>query len=138
MFIIIYHKMLSMMMQFEKDFEAEMRNHPGLSLKVRELHYWLAFFMTFINNWDLEWYYVFWTGTYYDVSFLLKFVEDTKDYNDLLNSKIHLATVDAHLYWFYRDNAAFTQTLEFKKFIEAVSEESFKKELSEVFPGPQQ
>ena len=125
------------MQKFEEHFETEMLKHPGLSQEDKDVHYWLAFFMTFINNWDLEWYYVFWTGNYYDVSFLLKFVEDTTEYNELLNSKIHRATEDAHLYRFYKDNAAFTQTPEFKKFIEAVSEESFKEELSEAFPVPQ-
>ena len=124
------------MMQFEKDFEAEMENHPGLSLKVRELHYWLAFFMTFIKNTLGNNHFM--PGNYYDVSFLPDFLEDTKEYNDLFDPSNSLATVEAYLYRFYKDNADFTKSLKFKEFIEAVSKESFKKELSEAFPVPQQ
>ena len=124
--------MESNMQKFEKRFEAE---YPSLSSKVRELHYWLAFFMTFIKNTLGNNHFM--PGNYYDVFFLLKFVEDTKDYNDLFDPSDPLATVEAHLYRFYQDNADFTQTLEFKKFIEAVSKESFKKELPEAFPVPQ-
>jgi len=130
--------MLSKMMQFEKDFEAEMGNHTGLSLKVRELHYWLAFFMTFINNWQRSWKYVFCAGNDYDVSFLPDFLEDTKKYNDLFDPSNSLATVEAYLYRFYKDNADFTKSLKFKEFIEAVSEPSFEAKIRSAFPVPQQ
>jgi hypothetical protein len=126
--------MESNMQKFEKHFKAEMLNYPSLSQEDKDVHYWLAFFMTFINNWERSWKYVFWTGNDYDVSFLLKFVEDTKDYNVLFDPSNPRATVDAHLYWFYRDNAALTQTPEFKKFIEVVSEPSFEAKIRSVFP----
>lgn len=126
------------MMQFEKDFKAEMGNHRGLSQEDKDVHYWLAFFMTFINNWERSWKYVFWTGNDYDVSFLLKFVKDTKDYNALFDPSNPQATEDAHLDRFYRDNAAFTQSDIFERFITFLSKESFENDLTEAFPVTQQ
>lgn len=131
--------MESNMQKFEKDFKAEMGNDSGLSQEDKDVHYWLAFFMTFINNWDLEWYYVFWTGNDYDVYFLLKFVKDTKKYNDLFDPSNPPATEDAHLDQFYDKNGALTQTPEFKEFIKVVSEPSFEAKIRSVFPEqPQQ
>ena len=130
--------MLSKMMQFEKDFEAEMLNHSRLSSKVRELHYWLAFFMTFCHNWHRSWKYVFCAGNYVDALYLPDFLEYAKEYNALFDPSNPQATVEAHLDRFYRDNAAFTQSDIFERFITFLSEKSFKKDLSEAFPVPQQ
>ena len=132
--------MVSMMMRFEEDFEEYIRhNHPGLSAEDIEALYWLTFFMTFINNRFPSWTYHFMLGNYFDVDFLLKFVKDTKKYNNLLNSTIGLEIVNADLYSFYKHNADFTKSLEFKDFIKVVSEPSFEAKIRSVFPEqPQQ
>ena len=132
--------MLSMMMRFEDEYENYIRhNHPGLSAEDIEALYWLTFFMTFINNRFPSWTYHFMPGMVDDVYFLLKFVKDTKKYNNLLNSTIGLEIIDAELYPFYLHNDDFTKSLEFKEFIKVVSEPSFEAKIRSVFPEqPQQ
>ena len=121
--------------QFEEKFEKYIQfKHPNLSSNGRKGHYWLAFFMTFINHRNPSLTSHFVPGNEGDLYFLQEFVENTKKYNELCNSRTDLAEVEADLYSFYKANAVFTQTREFKEFMEVVSHESFEKNLTEAFP----